>query len=162
MDVPGFVWFGLPGAVFLMIGWHRYQKGRARSHGKDVERSALDAVKSRLPADWKMDTSIMTPHGDVDLLIHDIKARSFAIEVKSHTDVQVHYFLWFFWPTLKRRNGKNLLPDPLFQTRLIATYVEAEPILWYPKHTANKKVKVQGIWVVMGNSKLLFKTIRQI
>lgn len=161
LGVSGAVWIFLSGAFLILAAWKRLDRGMARAYGKDIEKDALADIRKHLPKNWKMTTTVMTPYGDVDMFIYDDLDKRFAIEIKSHTDIKVHYFLWFFWPSLRHKNGRKLQKDPIAQTKTIANHVQATPILWFPKHTAGKIAQVQGIWVVMGDRSQLVKAIRK-
>jgi len=57
----------MPAAVIVMMAMRQLKRGRARSHGKEVEVAAVDDLQALLPAGWSQRRGLMTSRGDVDL-----------------------------------------------------------------------------------------------
>jgi hypothetical protein len=69
-----------------------------------------------------------------------------------------HAFLRLGKSRLVQASGKKLAEDPIPQTIRSAEAVNAKPVLWLPK-SDGKTVTVQGVVVVFGSRKRLYKAV---
>mgnify|MGYP001589748948 FL=1 len=150
----------LAGALAMLgIGGLLINNGLTRWTGKQVEQTSIKALK--FPDDWTVHPNYMLDKGgDIDLYVVSPDAQGFAIEIKTIQDLVVKIpFLGLGQAQLLTPSGKKLKDDPLPQTIRNAQAVDAKPVLWLPKAKA-KTVKLRnGVIIVQGGKRALFKAI---
>lgn len=161
--VPAYFWLGVPGVAAVAFALRRMKRGRARSYGKSLEGAAVRDLQSGLPAGWSTRTGVMTSRGDVDLWL-SAEGKPFAVEIKSHANVRIRFILFFFWPSLRHRDGRPFAPGAaaLDQTKAIAREAGAAPVLWFPAaYGGGCHAVMRGALVVLGGHRALIKAVRR-
>lgn len=130
-----------------------------RWSGKQVEQRSIKSLK--LPASWTATPNWKLPGGgDADLVLESDNGDMYAIEIKSLEDVIVKPgFLMLTQPKLVRSNGKKLTDDPLNQARKNADALAAIPVLWCPNARKRAITTIDGVKVVLGPNKTLYKAL---
>jgi len=148
-------------ASFAMMGlggmW--LKSSIARWSGKQIEQKSVKSIK--LPDSWTVTANKMLPGGgDVDLVLESDHGDVYAVEIKSLEDVIVKPgFLMLTQPKLIRTNGKKITDDPLKQAKKNADALAAIPVLWCPKARKRAITSINGVKVVLGPNKTLYKAL---
>jgi hypothetical protein len=143
----------------LAVGGVLINNGLTRWTGKQVEQTSIKSL--RFPEDWTVHPNYMLDKGgDIDLYVVSPDGHGYAIEIKTIQELLVKIpFLGLGQAQLLTPSGKKLKEDPLPQTIRNAQAVDAKPVLWLPKAKA-KTVKLRnGVIIVQGNKRALFKAI---
>ena len=143
----------------LAVGGLLIKNGLNRWTGKQVEQNSIKSL--RFPDDWTvLPNHMLGKGGDIDLYVVSPDGQGYAIEIKTIQDLVVKIpFLGLGQAQLLTPSGKKLKEDPLPQTIRNAQAVDAKPVLWLPKAKA-KTVKLRnGVIIVQGNKRALFKAI---
>jgi len=147
------------GLGLLGVSGMLLNSGLTRWSGKQFEQSSIKVLK--FPEGWSATPNYMLPRGgDIDLHIESPDGKTFAVEIKTIHDIVVKIpFLGLGAPQLLTPGGKKLKEDPIPQTLRNAQAVSGIPVLWLPKGKA-KTVKLRnGVIIVQGNKRALFKAI---
>lgn len=148
-------------ASFAMMGlggmW--LKSSIARWSGKQVEQKSIRSLK--IPESWTATPNWKLPGGgDADLVLESDDGDKYAVEIKSLEDVIVKPgFLMLTQPKLVRSNGKKITDDPLNQARKNAEALAAIPVLWCPNARKRAIATINGVKVVLGPNKLLYKAL---
>jgi hypothetical protein len=142
----------------IALGGLWFKSAFFRWNGKQIEQSSVRALK--MPDGWVCTPNRMLPGGgDIDLYLESPDGQPYAVEIKSLQNVVVkHAFLRLGKSRLVQASGKKLAEDPIPQTIRSAEAVNAKPVLWLPK-SDGKTVTVQGVVVVFGSRKRLYKAV---
>ena len=143
----------------LAVGGLLIKSGLNRWTGKQAEQTSIKSL--RFPDDWTVHPNHMLGKGgDIDLYVVSPDGQGYAIEIKTIQELVVKIpFLGLGQAQLLTPSGKRLKEDPLPQTIRNAQAVDAKPVLWLPKAKA-KTVKLRnGVIIVQGNKRALFKAI---
>lgn len=134
--------------VEQLEGWQtvehqKAQEAREREEeGKRVEADAIADATATFPAEWKIQPNFMLPTGggDVDLLVFLPSQRRYVIDIKSHRGDPTNQGSDKDWDAV------------LEQLRRQARELAAEPIVWQPRATRQKVIRVAEVAYVPGDA----------
>jgi hypothetical protein len=138
----------------LWASLHMLRRALARSRGQRVEHQAAQELRAVLAKDVPLfETGVpIPPHaggGDADVLVGD-GARRWVVEIKSYVGVSVAKG-WFGKSKLVRsRRGASFARNPFAQVQGQARYLQAQPVVWFPRAKEASSGLIDGVLVVTG------------